>query len=138
MESARTQKGPKKMSHPHHVVPKHESGYTDEAAEECHDLIDRAEEDAHVSLLSCFRGSTKFVVDDIDNCLQLHEPGSMYSTTDKPEHVHRMKGSLESTGGEGGGGGSSATKKMQETGKNVSSTIGEKVGQVKEKMGMKK
>lgn len=33
---------------PHHVVPKHESGYTDEAAEECHDLIDRAEEEAHV------------------------------------------------------------------------------------------
>ncbi len=34
---------------PHHVVPKHESGYTDEAAVECHDLIDKAEEDAHVS-----------------------------------------------------------------------------------------
>jgi hypothetical protein len=43
-----TQKAPKKPHHPHHVVPKHESGYTDEAAEECHDLIDRAEEDAHV------------------------------------------------------------------------------------------
>lgn len=27
-------------------------GYTDEVAEECHDLIDRAEEEAHVSALS--------------------------------------------------------------------------------------
>jgi hypothetical protein len=62
----------------------------------------------------------------------------MYSTTDKPEHVHRMKGSLEGSGTEAGGGGSSATKKMQGTGKHVSSTIGEKVGQVKEKMGMNK
>lgn len=35
--------------HPHHVVPKHESGYTDEVAVEAHDLIDKAEEDAHVS-----------------------------------------------------------------------------------------
>ena len=35
--------------HPHHMVPKHESGYTDEAAVEAHDLIDKAEEDAHVS-----------------------------------------------------------------------------------------
>lgn len=43
------EKGPKKAKHPHHVVPKHELGYTDEAAEECHDLIDRAEEEAHVS-----------------------------------------------------------------------------------------
>lgn len=51
MEQGRTEKAPKKAGHPHHphhVVPKHESGYTDEAAEECHDLIDRAEEDAHV------------------------------------------------------------------------------------------
>jgi hypothetical protein len=41
----------KKMQphHPHHQVPKHESGYTDEAAVEAHDLIDKAEEDAHVS-----------------------------------------------------------------------------------------
>ncbi|KAK3899085.1 hypothetical protein C8A05DRAFT_37311 [Staphylotrichum tortipilum] len=62
--------------HPHHVVPKHESGYTDEAAVEAHDLIDKAEEDAH-----------------------LHDAGSMYSTTDKPEHVHRAKGGLEGSSG---------------------------------------
>ncbi len=36
--------------HPHHQVPKHESGYTDEVAIEAHDLIDKAEEDAHVGL----------------------------------------------------------------------------------------
>jgi hypothetical protein len=50
MEQAPTQKHKKqqKPHHPHHVVPKHESGYTDEAAEECHDLIDQAEEEAHV------------------------------------------------------------------------------------------
>ncbi|KAK4035262.1 hypothetical protein C8A01DRAFT_48522 [Parachaetomium inaequale] len=114
-----TQKAPKKAHphHPHHVVPKHESGYTDEAAEECHDLIDRAEEDAH-----------------------LHEPGSMYSTTDTPEHVHRMKGKggLEGSGSTGSTGGGSVTQKVQETGKNVSETVGQKVGQMKEKMGMNK
>ncbi|AEO65395.1 uncharacterized protein THITE_2112330 [Thermothielavioides terrestris NRRL 8126] len=136
MEGAHTQKGPKKMSHPHHphhVVPKHESGYTDEAAEECHDLIDKAEEDAH-----------------------LHDPNSMYSITDKPEPVHRMKGGLESAGagagagvgaagaGTGTGAGTSAetprstAEKMQETGKHIKSTIGEKVEHMKEKMGMKK
>ncbi|KAK4148934.1 hypothetical protein C8A00DRAFT_38484 [Chaetomidium leptoderma] len=119
------ERGTKKASHPHHphhVVPKHESGYTDEAAEECHDLIDRAEEDAH-----------------------LHDPDSMYSTTDKPEHVHRMmkggdKGGLEGSGSTGGSstGGGGATQKMQETGKNVSSKVGETMGQVKEKMGMDK
>ena len=47
------EKGQKKKAqhphHPHHVVPKHESGYTDEVAIEAHDLIDKAEEDAHVS-----------------------------------------------------------------------------------------
>ena len=47
MEQA-PQKHQKKPHHPHHVVPKHESGYTDEVAEECHDLIDQAEENAHV------------------------------------------------------------------------------------------
>ncbi len=48
----------------------------------------------------------------------------MYSTTDRPEHVHRMKkqgGGLE---------GSSTGKK--------GSTIGEKMEHMKEKMGMKK
>lgn len=47
-QGQRTHKTPK-AHHPHHMVPKHESGYTDEVAEECHDLIDKAEEDAHVS-----------------------------------------------------------------------------------------
>ncbi|KAK4240623.1 hypothetical protein C8A03DRAFT_31218 [Achaetomium macrosporum] len=113
MEAPHTQKGPKKMSHPHNIGPKQESGYTDEVAEECHDLIDKAEEDAH-----------------------LHEPGSMYTTTDKPEHVHRMKGSLE---GGSSTGGASATHKVGETGKNIKSTIGEKMEKVKEKMpGMNK
>lgn len=50
------EKGQKKKAqhphHPHHVVPKHESGYTDEVAIEAHDLIDKAEEDAHVSTLT--------------------------------------------------------------------------------------
>ena len=49
MESQPHQQKQKKPHHPHHVLPKHESGYTDEAAEECHDLIYRAEEEAHVS-----------------------------------------------------------------------------------------
>lgn len=57
----------------------------------------------------------------------------MYSTTDKPEHVHRAKGGLE-----GSSGGASATEKVQQTGQSITSTIGEKVGQVKEKMGMNK
>lgn len=38
---------------PHHVPPGQEPGYTDQAAEECHDLIDRAEEEAHVRLSQC-------------------------------------------------------------------------------------
>jgi hypothetical protein len=61
----------------------------------------------------------------------------MYETTDKPEHVHRAKGKggLE---GSSSTGGSSATQKVQETGKNVSETVGQKMGQMKEKMGMNK
>ncbi|EAQ89268.1 predicted protein [Chaetomium globosum CBS 148.51] len=107
-----THKAPK-PHHPHHVVPKHESGYTDEAAEECHDLIDKAEEDAH-----------------------LHDPDSMYSTTDKPEHVHRAKGKggLEGSGSTGKG----TSQKIQETGKNVTESIGETMGEMKQKMGMGK
>lgn len=58
----------------------------------------------------------------------------MYSTTNKPEHVHRMKGGLEGSSQ----GGSSATEKMQKTGKNVASSMGDTMGQAKEKMGMKK
>lgn len=37
-----------KKKQPHHQMPQQESGYTDEAAVEVHDLIDKAEEDAHV------------------------------------------------------------------------------------------
>lgn len=48
MEGQPKQHKHQKPHHPHHVVPPHETGYTDEAAEECHDLIDRAEEEAHV------------------------------------------------------------------------------------------
>jgi len=70
---------------------------------------------------------------------QLHDPNSMYSTTNKPEHVHRMKGGLEgSSKGNNNKGGSSATEKMQKTGKNVAGSIGDTMGQAKEKMGMKK
>jgi hypothetical protein len=58
----------------------------------------------------------------------------MYSTTDNPEPVHRAKGGLQGSSGSGG----SATEKMQQTGQNVTGTIGEKMGQAKEKMGMNK
>ena len=61
----------------------------------------------------------------------------MYSTTDHPEHVHRLnkaKGGLEGSTQSGG----SATNKMMEAGKNVSGTVGEKMGQMKDKMGMGK
>ncbi|KAL2122391.1 hypothetical protein VTJ04DRAFT_2846 [Mycothermus thermophilus] len=86
-----------KAHHPHHAVPKHESGYTDEALEEVHDLIDNAEEQAH-----------------------LHDPDSMYSTTDHPEPVHRAKpGGLEKAAGEA---------------KTQMGKVGEKMGQAKEKM----
>ncbi|KAH6854547.1 hypothetical protein B0I37DRAFT_441538 [Chaetomium sp. MPI-CAGE-AT-0009] len=110
-QGQRTHKKAPKASHPHHVVPKHESGYTDEAAEECHDLIDRAEEDAH-----------------------LHDADSMYSTT---EHVHRAP---KGTGGLEGSGSTTkgAGQKIQETGKNVTESIGQKVGEMKKKVGMEK
>ncbi|KAL2269753.1 hypothetical protein VTJ83DRAFT_1937 [Remersonia thermophila] len=92
-----------KAHHPHHVVPKHETGYTDEALEECHDLIYNAEERAH-----------------------LHDPDSMYSTTDHPEPVHRAKAST--------GGLESTSKEMTDTGKQMSGKLGEKMGEMKEKM----
>ncbi|KAK4117253.1 hypothetical protein N656DRAFT_773328 [Canariomyces notabilis] len=108
---------PKKATHPHHVVPKHETGYTDEAAEECHDLIDRAEEDAH-----------------------LHEPGSMYSTRESGEPPHRMpKSGLEgSSSSQSQSQASGMGGKLQETAKNITRTAGEKMGQMKETMGLKK
>ncbi|KAL2126107.1 hypothetical protein VTI74DRAFT_1675 [Chaetomium olivicolor] len=114
------EKGTKKSAHvkpPHHQMPSQESGYTDLAAEECHDLIDQAEEDAH-----------------------LHDPNSMYSTTDKPEPVHRLqqKGGLEGTSTSISSGATGAKEKMQQTGEKISSTVGEKMGEMKKKMGMEK
>ncbi|KAK4139228.1 uncharacterized protein C8A04DRAFT_33299 [Dichotomopilus funicola] len=133
--------------HPHHMPPGQPAGYTDEAAAECHDLIDRAEEDAH-----------------------LHEPSSMYSTTDKPEPVHRAtapsasgtagasgagvgggirsggdsagsgkakgQGGLEGAAGAVGGTAAAAGEKMQQTGQNVTEALGGKMGEVKKKMGL--
>ncbi|KAH6630793.1 hypothetical protein B0J18DRAFT_112557 [Chaetomium sp. MPI-SDFR-AT-0129] len=123
--------------HPHHMPPGQPAGYTDEAAAECHDLIDRAEEDAH-----------------------LHEPSSMYSTTDKPEPVHRAsapgstagsagvggsgkasgkakgQGGLEGAAGAVGGTAAAAGEKVQQTGQNVTEALGGKMGEVKKKMGL--
>ena len=60
------------------------------------------------------------------NDLQLHDPNSMYSTTDKAEPIHRMKkGGLEGSSSTGG------NEKMGKKG-----MPGEKMGQ--EKKGMKK
>ncbi|KAL2173383.1 uncharacterized protein P884DRAFT_212232 [Thermothelomyces heterothallicus CBS 202.75] len=124
-QGVHTHKGHKKAGHPH-LVPKPETGYTDEAAEECHDLIDQAEEAAH-----------------------LHDPDSMYSTTNKPEHVHRatggLQGSVESAGSASKGAaqkmqetGKGVAQKMQETGKGVSETVGQKVDQMKKTVGLEK
>ncbi|KAJ4290187.1 hypothetical protein N0V88_006696 [Collariella sp. IMI 366227] len=92
--------------HPHHMKPSQEPGYTDLAAEECHDLIDRAEEDAHITLSRCTWRTKK------------------------------KKGGLEGTSSTTGGG--SATQKMKKTGENISSTVGDKMGEMKKKMGMEK
>ncbi|KAL2159256.1 hypothetical protein VTH06DRAFT_2691 [Thermothelomyces fergusii] len=105
--------GHKKSGH-HHLDPKPATGYTDEAAEECHDLLDQAEEAAH-----------------------LHDPGSMYSTTSKPESVHRASGGGGLQGGVGGAS-KEAAQKMHDTGKNVSETVGHKMDQVKKTVGLEK
>ncbi|KAL2019469.1 hypothetical protein VTK56DRAFT_9585 [Thermocarpiscus australiensis] len=117
--------GSKKLKHPHHLGPKPESGYTDEAAEECHDLIDRAEEEAH-----------------------LHEPGSMYSTESMPSSASssgggggmasKAKGGLESTGSTAGEKAQGMGGRVQETGKHVKTMVGEKFEHMKEAMHMKK
>ncbi|KAK0671446.1 hypothetical protein QBC41DRAFT_315761 [Cercophora samala] len=67
--SSHHEKAPQKKgsTQPHKHHQHGETGYTDEAAIECHDLIDRAEEEAH-----------------------LHEPGSMYEPTNHPEKVHLL------------------------------------------------
>ncbi|KAL2169876.1 hypothetical protein VTG60DRAFT_5491 [Thermothelomyces hinnuleus] len=113
-QGVHTHKGHKKAGHPH-LDPKPETGYTDEAAEECHDLIDQAEEAAH-----------------------LHDPDSMYSTTNKPEHVHRATGGLQGSVGSAGSASKGAAQKMQETGKSVSETVGQKAGQMKKTVGLEK
>ncbi|KAK4243127.1 hypothetical protein C7999DRAFT_44988 [Corynascus novoguineensis] len=102
-QGVRTQRSPEKAGH-HHPDPKPETGYTDEAAVEVHDLIDNAEENAH-----------------------LHDPNSMYATTDKPEPVHRAMDTAKS-----------ASQKVQETGKNVTQTVGQKMDQMKKGMGLEK
>ncbi|KAK5655482.1 hypothetical protein OQA88_5753 [Cercophora sp. LCS_1] len=77
-------------------------GYTDEVAEECHDLIDRAEEEAHLH--------------DEDNVMSGPPHGKMYK-----------KAGLESKSSEGGGMAS-----------NMKETMGKKMDQMKDTMGMKK
>ncbi|KAK3986934.1 hypothetical protein QBC44DRAFT_383686 [Cladorrhinum sp. PSN332] len=119
---------PPKRHTPHHVVPKHESGYTDEAAEECHDLIDRAEEEAH-----------------------LHDAGSMYSTEpmSKPSSSSNTKTSemssstkkkssgLEGTSMSGGSKSESMGSKMEGMGKNMKESMGSMKESMKDTMGMK-
>ncbi|KAL2257386.1 hypothetical protein VTK26DRAFT_247 [Humicola hyalothermophila] len=108
----RKHKNPK-PHHPHHVVPPHETGYTDEAAEECHDLIYRAEEEAH-----------------------LHEPEALHSTESTGASGSGSTRAPKKTGGlekESGGHGGAA-EKMAHTGKNIKETVGEKVGHMKDSM----
>ncbi|EGS23237.1 uncharacterized protein CTHT_0009030 [Thermochaetoides thermophila DSM 1495] len=115
MESQPHQQKQKKPHHPHHVLPKHETGYTDEAAEECHDLIDRAEEEAH-----------------------LHEPGSMYSTGAMyaNESIPHVATSSKSTGMQSTA--REAAAKMEKKGQQLKETVAEKMGQMKETMNIKK
>ncbi|KAL2146282.1 hypothetical protein VTI28DRAFT_4578 [Corynascus sepedonium] len=101
-QGVRAQRSHKKAGH--HLDPKPEAGYTDEAAIEAHDLIDNAEENAH-----------------------LHDPNSMYSTTDKPEPVHRAMAGTKAAG-----------QKVTETGKNVAQTVGQKMDQMKKGVGLEK
>ncbi len=53
---------------------------------------------------ACLRAHAR--QDSVVDAWQLHDAGSMYSTTDKPEHIHRAKGGLEGSSG--------ATGKMKE------------------------
>ncbi|KAK4460775.1 hypothetical protein QBC42DRAFT_271548 [Cladorrhinum samala] len=121
MSGQHHEKQPKKHV-PHHVVPKHESGYTDEVAEECHDLIDRAEEEAH-----------------------LHEPNSMYSTESSGgmrsseskssgmASKAKKSAGLESKSSEGMG-----SKSSEGMGKNMKEGMGSMKESMKDTMGMKK
>lgn len=136
--------------HPHHVVPKHESGYTDEAAMECHDLIDRAEEEAHVRAFPIsIRNSAYPPFTNANMQLQLHDPNSMYATEGIPgtkgtagtagtaSKMGKKMGGLEGSS-TGSTGGPSATEKVTQTGKNIKSTVGEKMEQMKDAMHLNK
>ncbi|KAK4194456.1 hypothetical protein QBC40DRAFT_290735 [Triangularia verruculosa] len=122
--SSHHEKAPKKkgVTQPHKHHEHHETGYTDEAAIECHDLIDRAEEEAH-----------------------LHEPGSMYATTDHPEKVHLMDTSSSSGSKmkKSGLEGSSSTKESMKEGmgsmkESMKEGMGSMKDTMKDTMGMKK
>lgn len=60
---------------------------------------------------------------------------SMYTTSDKPEPMQKATGGLQASVG---GAGKDAAKKMQDTGKNVSETVGQKMGQMKKTVGLEK
>jgi hypothetical protein len=150
MESQPHQQKQKKPHHPHHVLPKHETGYTDEAAEECHDLIDRAEEEAHVSRplqnsLLCYLPKAiaimkqKMLIAHLPFVVvQLHEPGSMYSTGAMyaNESIPHVATSSKSTGMQSTA--REAAAKMEKKGHQLKETVAEKMGQMKETMNIKK
>ncbi|KAK4173843.1 hypothetical protein QBC36DRAFT_193699 [Triangularia setosa] len=114
--SSHHEKAPQKKgsSQPHKHHEHHETGYTDEAAVECHDLIDRAEEEAH-----------------------LHEPGSMYEPTTHPEKVHLMNTSSSEKKSSSSSMPSSGTKMKKKSGLEGSSTSSTKEN-MKEGMGSMK
>ncbi|CAP67762.1 uncharacterized protein PODANS_1_16480 [Podospora anserina S mat+] len=134
--SSHREKAPQKKgsTQPHKHHEHHETGYTDEAAVECHDLIDRAEEEAH-----------------------LHEPGSMYEPTTHPEKVHlantsssgkkSSSSSMPSSGSKskksGLEGSSSSTKESMKEGmgsmkESMKEGMGSMKDTMKDAMGMKK
>lgn len=89
-------------------------GYTDEVAQECHDLIDRAEEEAHTGM---------------------HEDDPINSSKSK---MKSQKGGLESKGGEMGSKMSSKSEGMTEGMGKKMGQMKESMGQMKESMGMNK
>ncbi|KAK0718955.1 hypothetical protein B0T21DRAFT_414973 [Apiosordaria backusii] len=117
--SSHHEKQPQKKgsAQPHKHHEHHETGYTDEAAVECHDLIDRAEEEAH-----------------------LHEPGSMYEPTNHPEKVHLLN-TEQSSSSSMPSSGSKLKKKAGLEGSSTSDTkesMKEGGGSMKESMGSMK
>ncbi|KAK3363007.1 hypothetical protein B0T25DRAFT_27263 [Lasiosphaeria hispida] len=86
-------------------------GYTDEVAEECHDLIDRAEEEAH-----------------------LHNDDTMGMSSNKSMGSKmKKKAGLETESSEG----SSMTENKQSGSSGMGESMGKKMGQMKEAMHMK-